>query len=369
MQLVKYEWLRHKTWLWAALLVALVSVRPVHSQSLELKPNGRLHVDYAAHRGEETLENHLLARRAVLGIDGKFSKRWAFELAYDFALGGEFNDAFVRYDAWKDGWISAGQFKVPFGMERLVSSNDITFIERALPVGAFAQSRRRGVSINQATDRYSASVMRFGSSIGEDQGNGYAARLTYNLGRDQTQLLHVGLAATSERAGEEVNIRAYPESRATDLRLVRTGDLDDVERIRQTGLEAGWKSGPFLIQSEWMQANIRRTGFPADTHLDGWYVSGAWSLTGESRRYKEGRFRGLETDNSGGAWELALRYSRLDLNDDPVSGGRQRNVTFGCNWYAKNYFRVMLNYIKVRSERREEAFNPNILLLRTQIAF
>ena len=47
----------------------------------------------------------------------------------------------------------------------------------------------------------------------------------------------------------------------------------------------------------------------------------------------------------------------------------ERNLTFGLNWYANKYARVMLNYIKVNSDRRGVSDNPRILEVRLQLSF
>jgi phosphate-selective porin OprO/OprP len=106
----------------------------------------------------------------------------------------------------------------------------------------------------------------------------------------------------------------------------------------------------------------------------------SWFMTGESRNYKadKGIFDILVpqkpfslTTGGLGAWELAVRYSEIDLNDDGVSGGRERDVTAGLNWYPNPYIRFMANYIHVLEfdggPHDEE--NLDIFQVRAQVAY
>ncbi|APO94431.1 OprO/OprP family phosphate-selective porin [Xanthomonas vesicatoria] len=367
----------------AACLAALTQ-----AHAAELRVGGRMHVDYAAYRADvRQLDDAFLLRRAKLDVEGKLTDDWSFEAAYDFAAvysvtdtgtrkEGAFKEGFdgvsLQYDGWKAADLEFGQFKVPFGLEELNSSNNITFIERALVSDAFAPSRRIGVGASRNRQRYTLSAMGFGSSIdARDKGHGAAVRATYtpiNTGQGGA-LVHLGLAVSLEHPSDDVKFNARPESRALDVRFLNTGNLDNIDRIDRLGLEAGANAGPASLQAEWMRAAIKRDHGDPDAQLQGWYVMGSWVLTGQSRQYRHGRFRSVSVQPSAGAWELAARFSHLDLDDGGVRGGEEDNITLGLNYYLNDRVRIMLNHIDVHSERRGRKDNPQILLLRTQLSF
>lgn len=351
-------------------VVGCLGTMAMEAAAFEVKPTGRLHLDYAVHDADATpLDDNFLVRRARIGLEGKFNDAWSFEIVYDFADDGAASNVYLRYDGWKPSAFTFGQFKVPFGLEEQTSSNNITFIERALPGAAFAPSRRLGVGFDLVSNSYTLAAMGFGQSIDGDEGRGAAVRATFTpLNQDDT-VVHLGLAITTERPNGEIRFSARPESRPTDVRLVRTSNLDDVRRIDQLGLEAAWKTGPFSAQMEWMRSDVSRSAGRPDVDFHGWYIAGSWVLTGESRGYRDGVFRGVSPSKPGGAWELTARYSHLNLDDGAVLGGKESNFTLGLNWYANDYLRLMANYIKVSSDRRGEADDPNIFLVRAQIAF
>jgi phosphate-selective porin OprO/OprP len=132
-----------------------------------------------------------------------------------------------------------------------------------------------------------------------------------------------------------------------------------------------------VIEGEWFRYKIDRriTGavVPPDPRFTGWYVQGSWILTGEPRVYNpvEARFDAPRLNynfnpaaGTWGAFELAARYSDLDLNYregapgttpaaalGAVRGGEQKIYTVGVNWYLNPSMRLMLDYQRVDIDR------------------
>jgi phosphate-selective porin OprO/OprP len=109
-------------------------------------------------------------------------------------------------------------------------------------------------------------------------------------------------------------------------------------------------------------------------------VQGSWILTGETRPYDvaNGAFQAprpftpFSSAGGLGAWELALRFSRLDLDfhsgvpgtgasADAARGGVQDIWSFGVNWYINANVKVMLNWLHVDVDRLNPAGVGNLL--------
>ena len=131
--------------------------------------------------------------------------------------------------------------------------------------------------------------------------------------------------------------------------------------------------------------------FSADSiGFNGGYVQAAYLLTGEHTLYDRrlGRLAvyhvrpntpfWLVRDGSGricsglGAWEIAARYSYLNLNDGPVQGGILTSETFALNWYLNNNLKVQFDYVHTDRSALPAGAIPGPIDsfgIRTQIAF
>lgn len=330
---------------------------------------GRLQLDAAAYDADQDgneFGNGTRVRRAYLDVRGTAYEHWQYRFQYDFARPGGsdssargIRDAWIQYTGFAPA-ITAGQFKVPFGLEHLTSSLHTTFIERGL-TNAFTPDRRIGIGISDNGNQWTYAVGAFGETAeGDveaegDEGWDIAGRVTYTPLNSNGNVVHLGLAGrqhTPEDSSNALRFRERPESNITSVRLIDTGTLTDVDDIQFAGLEAAAVFGPFSLQSEWIDTQVNRDSDADDLDFSAWYAYASFFLTGESRPYKNGifdRVKPKSTVGQGGigAWEVALRYSQADLADGSVLGGEEENLTLGVNWYATQNVKFQANYIKV----------------------
>ena len=341
---------------------------------------GRLQVDGAFFSGSENrLSNGLTIRRGRIGWQARIAKDWTSEFEVDFAGNGvEVTDAFVGWEGVKGGLARAGNFKVPFGMDTMTSDNDIWFVEPAY-VDAWSPGRRLGVGWKQGGRDFSAAADLYGQAIsvdtsGVDQGWGWGVRGTWApLLVSDTRAIHVGLAAAARRPDAATlgsgtlppqaflaSFSARPESTTVSrAKFLQTATMAQVDWIRQYGAELAGVWDAFAWQAEFQRTSVtRRAGFPtlADHDFSGWYAQVSWVVAGGKRKYDgpNGLVGRVVPSGRSGAFELAARYSTMDLNDraetDPIVGGSAKNVTLGASWYPNLNFRFVLNWTHVNND-------------------
>lgn len=379
-------------------------------------------------RPDNDLQTGTNFRRARLGFDGTAFKDWNFALWAEFGgTGGEsavLNQAYLEYAGFKpfgaetEFRIRGGAWATPAGLEDATSNTESLFLERAaaaeLVRGLAGGDGRTGVGVFASGQRWYGSAVWTGKTVGVpttaefDQQSGYIVRAALNPLHSEKYDVHLGgtitgiLSAADLAAGavqnKTVRLRERPELRVDGTRLVDTGNIN-AKSLTTYGVEAGASYGPFYAAGEWFKIDVNRSNLgtaasPFDPSFTGWYVQGAYTLTGEHRSWAaaNGGFRGIRPDkpfdikkNAWGAWELGARYSVLDLNDDEgvggraaptggIRGGEQKITTVGLNWYPNSVVRFLLDYQWVDVSRLNAAgasisTDVNQLSFRSQVAF
>lgn len=349
----------------------------------EFKVRGRLNLDYGIHDDDDIdLDDGFLVRRTRIGVQGTIDENWSGIVEYDFAENSTNAQDVALMRKWQGGTLKFGSFKVPMGMEEVASTNNIPFLERASANTALVDARRLGIGYDYYGDVMGFQGMVYGRGLGTNEAGddpvGIAGRFIYapKLGGNQ---LHLAASVAYEDV-RDYNVRRYrdrPEARADGNRLIDTGNISDVDTTLKFGLEAAYQSGPFNVVAEYFNVDVSREAGEEPT-FSGYYVQGVWIVTGEKRSYRNGIFRGLTPGSAErGAWELAVRYSSIDLVDSGFQGGEQDTVTFGVNYYANANVRFMCNYIMVDVKDSGATVggvvvgdeSPNILIGRVQYHF
>ncbi len=348
------------------------------------KIGGRVQLDSAWYDEDGAeMGNGTEIRRARLYIQGHMFYDWGYKFQYDFIGSGKggIKDAFLTYNGFDSIQLKAGNFKDPFMLQEQTSSKYVTFTERSL-LDTFSSGRHLGVMASTKHKHWTASAGFFGDSVstaerGKDEGWSVSTRLTYAPFNEKTRLIHFGLASDYRDTGDEgtVRFKQQPETHVSGIYIIDTGVIDFADTTLKLGAEFAVIEGPFSLQSEYIWSKIERNG-AADLDFDGWYAEAAFFLTGESRKYKKGKFGGISPKavvgrGGFGAWQLAARYSSVDLNDHEIEGGQADSVTVGINWFPTSTLRFSGNYVNILDNDggAHHGEEPSLLQVRGQWAF
>ncbi|HEY0106945.1 MAG TPA: porin [Rhizomicrobium sp.] len=327
-------------------------------------------------------------RRARIGVEGTVFKDWSYQFIYDFGGSGieasTISSAFIQYNGLGPVHIKAGAFPPPESFDDTTSAADLLFLERAQPTdlarGIAGSDGRKSAAIFAYDDNYFVSVAYTGGLVGDaavfDQQEAIVDRAAYRfilapdvnfaVGADSTYVFKPADTAAGANSPTAIRLRERPELNvdSESLRLIDTGTLDASDLL-EWGIEATGNWHSLYAQGGYFNYQVdRRTGPLLDPSFDGWYVQASWVLTGESKTYNPatGSYTvpkptdAFRFDKPGiGAWEVAARYSDLNLDYDAgapgsakaasgIRGGDQRIWTVGLNWYPNNAIRLVLDF-------------------------
>ncbi|MFT5574049.1 MAG: phosphate-selective porin OprO/OprP [Cryomorphaceae bacterium] len=311
----------------------------VTSGDYEFKFGGRIMYDYnKAEKNSITDEDGFNLRRGRVYASGKIGGDWSFKTQFN-TNGDGVEDLYLRYGGWGEAAnVTIGNQNMPFGLELLTSSKDISVLERSAITERYAVGRKEGVQLHgKLGGNQTYGVAVFTDDVNADEAGeetGFAARYTIAPIKTDNSVVHFGLA------------------------------YKDIEDASALGFEAAASSGPFHIQAEYVDAE---EGINDD--LSGYYVQAGYILTGETRPYSGGKFKRVSPNGRGGAWELVARYEDGDGNhsDIELSNTDATAYTIGLNWYAHKNVRLGINYTDGEDNNDEDEGNE--LRVRFQLTF
>jgi phosphate-selective porin OprO/OprP len=374
-------------------------------------------------------------RRAYLGVQGTAFGDWSYNANFDFGgnagteLGGRVQSLYAQYDGLRPWGLRIGAYPPPANLEDSTSSGDTIFLERNAPSdlqrNIAGGDGRDAITIFYSGEELFGAASFTGGKVADaavfDEQEGLLGRLSYRFHPDADTNLVIGANGTyvlkpadavphgsatlaTTPGGTALNTITLSDSPeltvdSTGTKLVNTGALP-ASHLSQWGLEAAGNVKNFYAQAGYYAFDVERAPQaykvftsasasrtqavkPDNNQFSGWYLQGSWVLTGEQRPYNSATAsfgsprpaNPFSPSNGGiGAWELALRYSDLDLNDnvantqnvitswtgaanrtysyyDTVRGGDQKIWTAGVNWYPNTAFRFALDYELIDTDR------------------
>lgn len=394
-----------------------------------LRLAGRAQLDYRHYLQDDVLANSFSERRARIGVQLALYRDFAINVEGDFTFGEtststvsgtpptaaaqtfQMTLGYLEYMHFREAKLRMGQFKPQFGLEQTLLDLQSDFMERGL-----TQNILDGNFIN-----YDRGIMLHGQPIEPVY---YA--LAYTNGNGQNREERQATLQDAKADGKDVTGRVVVDlAKAFDVRdavyhfggSFKTGTLTNSAlspfappgfRTEARGLTffvpqplngAGFASGNVdrriyametslaykgvKFTGEWWLADYRGTrtapgaAVPFDHQIQASYVSVLWMLSGEywSDFYRDGYWQKVRPNNrfsldpggGWGAWELGLRYSRMDASDfsaaanaatgqftaaAPLATGTNKanSLTLQLKWTHNVFSKVMLDYVRTRFE-------------------
>ncbi|MCA9129095.1 MAG: ATPase [Planctomycetales bacterium] len=374
------------------------------------KVGGRVHLDYwdfmsnepgigflehptstAANFGNDP-EDRVAFRRIRMEFSGNLPQNMLWRMQVDFAdpASPTIKDAYIGWtNLLGNNTFLIGDQKRPLGLDHLNSSRYNVFAERPLVVESFNEDARRlGAAMYGHSDDESVNwrygiynlenASDDGSYIGDSlQLGGYgrlAATPWYDDASGGRGYYHWAIAGAVARPdgnvlpgdsnSNEGRFRTRPLARS-DSRWLDTGRIAGADWYEILALESVLNLGRFQLTGEYMANFMQRDnttpGTGGDLFFHGFYVYGAYFLTGEHMPWERSsgtidRAKPFEnfflvdrlsggTGRGWGAWQIAGRYDYLDLTDKDIAGGVGQSYTLGLNWYWNAYSKIQTNLI------------------------
>lgn len=338
-------------------------------------------------------------RRARITFDGTYYEVIDFRFEYDFAnfispaspsAGQPVVDTPGLTELWAQwtqipvvGTIRVGNQKEPLGLEHVEPIKYLSFIEPSylfdMVFGPFNLGFSPGVQVLNCTQDqnwawqygvFGNNTDGFGYSIHDDWAA--TARATHLLWYDEPSqgryMWDVGVSGSVRTPDEDLvrlrtrgNIRSGPPGVLNPI-YADTGSLGSDEQDI-LAFETFAQYGRWSLQAEyagtWIQDAVQGGVDRGTPFFHGGYVELLYFLTGDCRTYNKqiaapDRIVPLENAyivqsangccTGSGAWQVGVRYSAIDLNDNDINGGILNSMTVGLNWFLNPNTIVQFNY-------------------------
>jgi phosphate-selective porin OprO/OprP len=325
---------------------------------------------------EDAVDDRFDIARRRIGVAGSFGDVIEFQVERELANDVPWRDVYIDVRPKREIGVQAGKFKLPFSLDENTSATNLDFVYRSLAASTLSPGRDRGVMVH---GRVGGRLVGYEAGVFLHDGDNALANDPEEVQGDRTAAVRVTFEPISSRKKRMDDLRVGVAWTGSDVPVGQSAITGDTAlhshffpsnlwvqgARRRIGGELQWRPGPFSLKSEFIRMTQQRLGQSVtDTDLpdataSGWYVSGTWAITGESKS------KGFEPPNRPlpgggfGAVELAGRIEALTFGSGAPAGegtrsprsdvilrNRDQVVTFGVNWYVNRWVKVQGNLIR-----------------------
>ena len=382
---VKYRKKQADTFFYTRSLNKLQNSKGIRPYDFKYKFGAQVSYDLGYVSEAEKQYTDSLWRRIRIYTKGSFFDETLFyELEYSFTGSNHYKDIFLGYKNKVKAIdlnyrVKFGNIKIPFSLEHYSSSKNLTFMERSLNDTFGVNKKLAGellLSEKMQHHRVNLLVSAFSNSIDDkinDNVNqpGASLRATYSYKPSSQHLLSLGGGyLTRDMKGETIKFNQRAESKIMKDKYLSV-KIKDVQTLNKTNLEALYIYKNYSLQAEYETVDVQ--ALIDDYSFNAYYVQASYFIFGATRRYstKEVKLKKIKP-LKGGALEIALRYSYINLNDEgqeqihPEHGGEQTDYNFALNYYFSKEIRGIVNYIIVEPKGTDD-YDGRLQILQARI--
>ncbi len=306
--------------------------------SRALQISGLIQTEYEGFQ-QTTVNNTFLLHRARLDVKGDINDNWNYEVYTEFAGTTKLLDAYTTYKIADYLKFTAGQFKIPFSIESLISDSQLEFIDRTQVVNALTGrstdvignqvGRDIGIQINGSIAKLDDHYL-FDYTFGVFNGAGYDVTTDNNNHKDIDGRLSIHPVKNLAVSADFYNgIGNYGTPAKNQTR-------------NREGIDARYVLGALGLQVEYDK------GTDGAIKRDGWYAQASYFVVPKKL-------------------QLAARYDTYDPNKI-IKTDRTEIYSGAVNYFFNDWAKLSVDYLD-RHEETATQIKNNILEVQLQLTF
>jgi len=289
---------------------------------------------------QSTVNNAFDLHRIRLDVRGDVTEKWSYDIYTEFGGPGvKLVDAWTSYKLGDYLKFTAGQFKIPFSLESLISDSQLEFIDRSQVVEALAgrskdvignqNGRDIGLQVNGSFAKINDFYL-FDYSFGVFNGAGYDVTTDNNNHKDIGGRISVHPVKNLSISADFYN------------GVAALGTPIKNQARKRGGFDVRYVIGALALQAEYDK------GTDAAIKRDGWFGQAAYFVIPKKL-------------------QLAAKYDTYDPNKT-IKTDRTQIYTGGVNYFFNNWTKISVDYLD-RHEETTTQIKNNILEVQLQLTF